>query len=426
MIIHVVQPGENIYSIAQGYGVSPQRLIFDNQITTSSSRELVVGQSLLILLPEITHSIKNDETLYSISNLYGVSVLDIVRNNPYLLDTILYPGENIIIKYQDEKINNYELKVNGYAYPYIDKNVLRESLLYLSDLSIFSYGFTTEGELIPPDDEELISMAKEFGVSPILVLTPLDENGKFNSYLVTVITSDVQVRKKLINNLLDTVKMKGYDGVDVDFEYISPQDRDPYTNFVRELTDSMNAQGYRVSVALAPKSSSDQPGLLYEGIDYKGLGESSNSVLVMTYEWGYTYGPPMAVAPIDQVIKVINYAVSQIPSKKVDMGIPNYGYDWPLPYVRGTTEATVVGNIEAVEIAIKNNARIELDRTSMSPYFYYSKKGISHVVWFEDVRSLESKFKIINTFNLRGIGYWNLMKPFRTNWLLLNYLFNIY
>ena len=423
MIIHVVKPGENVYAVAQRYGISPQRLIFDNQI--SPSYGLAVGQSLLILLPEIVHKVKDNETLYSISSLYGVSVLDIVRNNPYLLDTRLYSGTNLVIKYQDEKKDGYKLKVNGYAYPYIDINVLRESLLYLSELSIFSYGFTTQGTLIPINDEELISMAKEFGVSPTLVLTPLDENGKFNSYLVTVITSDKDVQKTLINNLLTTVKAKGYNSINVDFEYISSEDKDSYINFVSELTRVMNTNGYTVSVALAPKFSSDQPGLLYEGIDYKGLGESANSVLVMTYEWGYTYGPPMAVAPINQVTKVINYAVKQIPSKKIDMGIPNYGYDWPLPYVRGTTEAKVVGNVEAVEIAIKNNVDIEFDNVSMSPYFYYSKDGISHVVWFEDARSLKSKFKIVNTFNLRGIGYWNLMKPFRTNWLLLNYLFDI-
>ena len=423
MIIHVVQPGENIYSISQSYGVSSQRIIFDNQLPSSS--ELVVGQSLLILLPEITHQVASNETLYSIANLYGTSVLNIVRNNPYLLDLDLYEGENIVIKYQGEKAEGYKLRVNGYAYPYINKNVLRESLLYLSELSIFSYGFTTQGTLIPPDDDELISMAREFGVSPTLVLTPLDENGKFNSYLVTVITSDKEVQTTLINNLLSTVKIKGYDSVNVDFEYITPQSKNSYTEFVRELTSVMNSNGYTVSVALAPKSSSNQPGLLYEGVDYKGLGENSNSVLVMTYEWGYTYGPPMAVAPIDQVTKVIDYAVSQIPREKVDMGIPNYGYDWPLPYVRGTTEAMVVGNIEAIEIAIKNNVRIEFDSKSMSPYFYYFNNGTNHVVWFEDARSLKAKFNVVNTFNLRGIGYWNLMKPFRTNWLLLNYMFDI-
>lgn len=424
MVIHTVQPGENVYSIAQRYGISYQRIIFDNQLSFTPT--LVVGQSLLVLLPEITHQVRPGDTLYSISDLYGVSVMDILRNNPYLLGTQLYLGESIVIKYQDEKVSNYEVKVNGYAYPYIDKNILRESLLYLSDLSIFSYGFTSDGTLVPTNDDELISTAKEFGVSPILVLTPLDENGNFNSYLVTVISRNEQVRQNLINNLLDMVKTKGYDGVNVDFEYISPQDKEPYIEFVSELTNVMNREGYRVSVALAPKSSSEQPGLLYEGIDYKGLGENSNSVLVMTYEWGYTYGPPLAVAPVDQVRKVIEYAVAQIPNEKVDMGIPNYGYDWPLPYVRGTTEATVVGNVEAVEIALKNNVTIEFDRTSMAPYFYYSENGINHVVWFEDARSLEAKFKVINDFDLRGIGYWNLIKPFRTNWLLLNYLFNIY
>ena len=32
----------------------------------------------------------------------------------------------------------------------------------------------------------------------------------------------------------------------------------------------------------------------------------------MTFEWGYTYGPPMAVAPLPQVRAVLDYAVSVI------------------------------------------------------------------------------------------------------------------
>ena len=56
----------------------------------------------------------------------------------------------------------------------------------------------------------------------------------------------------------------------------------------------------------------------------------------------------------------------------------------------------------------------------MSPYFRYVKDGVEHEVWFEDVRSMEAKFNLVREFDLRGMGYWQIMKLFRANWLLLS------
>ena len=86
--------------------------------------------------------------------------------------------------------------------------------------------------------------------------------------------------------------------------------------------------GYTVMVALAPKTSAGQPGLLYEAHDYAALGAAADDVLLMTYEWGYALSEPMAVAPIDKVEQVVRFAVSQIPPDKIFLGMPNYGYDW--------------------------------------------------------------------------------------------------
>ena len=77
----------------------------------------------------------------------------------------------------------------------------------------------------------------------------------------------------------------------MDFEYVLAEDRDRYVEFVRRLRTVMHVFGIRVTVALAPKTSGEQRGLLYEGMDYRGLGEAADSVLLMTYEWGYTYEP---------------------------------------------------------------------------------------------------------------------------------------
>lgn len=127
----------------------------------------------------------------------------------------------------------------------------------------------------------------------------------------------------------------------------------------------------------------------------------------------------MAVAPINQVRRVLEYAVTEIPPQKISMGIPNYGYDWPLPYERGTTRAQTIGNIEAVRIAINQGVEIQFDELSGSPFFNYERNGVMHEVWFEDVRSLQLKFDLIKEFGLRGPGYWQIMQLFRANWLLL-------
>lgn len=369
-MIYIVQPGDSVDYIAEVNSIPVEELIYDNQILYPY--RLAVGQALYI------REIRAGD-----------------RRGVY---------------------------INGYAYPFIDEEVLDESLNYLSALSVFSYGFTPEGELIYPavNDEWMIYEARNQGVSPILTLTPLDAGGNFSNVLIHNMLLNEAAIDNLINNLLTTIVERGFAGVDVDFEYIFAEDRDRFTTFVARLTDTLNQYGYEVSVALAPKTSTDQPGLLYEGKDYAGLGAAANHVLLMTYEWGYTYSEPRAVAPVNLVRRVIEYGLTQIPSDKIDMGIPNYGYDWPLPYEKGVTKARTIGNIEAVRIAADYGAVIMYDEVAKTPYYnYVDNEGISHEVWFEDVRSIEAKLGLIEEYNLRGAGYWQIMRLFLAGWLLL-------
>ena len=372
--------------------------------------------------------VKQGDTVDTIAGEYGVSVEDIIYDNQIPYPYRLAVGMALLLRITGEEgAGLYDAYVNGYAYPFISNYVLNQTLPYLSSLSIFSYGFTTEGNLIPPaiDESFMIQAALLEDVAPILTLTPFGADGMFNNYLISVLVNNQPVRDTLIAQLLFTMEQKGYQGVDIDFEYILPEDRDAFTAFVAETRAAANAEGYTLSVALAPKISDTQTGLLYEGKDYEGLGRAADSVLLMTYEWGYTYGPPMAVAPLNKVIEVVEYAITKIPPEKIDLGIPNYGYDWPLPYIRGESKADTIGNIEAVQIAIENNAEILFDSTAMSPWFRYTKDGVEHEVWFEDVRSLREKFRLVKSYGLRGMGYWQIMQLFRANWLLLADRFNL-
>lgn len=371
--------------------------------------------------------VKPGDTVDSIAASYGIPVSSVIYNNQLAYPYSLAVGQALLLSTGESSEPSYPAWVNGYAYPFIQRDVLNETLPYLSSLSVFSYGFTTEGELVPPkqDDSFMINAALTEGVRPVLTLTPLDSNGNFNNFLITAVVNDQTAKENLFNNLLITVQEKNFQGVDIDFEYIRPEDRIPFADFVADVKNFLAPYGYHVSVALAPKTSDTQAGLLYEGKDYALLGEAADSVLLMTYEWGYTYGPPMAVAPVNKVRQVVEYAVTRIDPAKIDLGIPNYGYDWTLPFVQGSSRTTTVSNQEAVRIAIEVGVPIQFDEVAMSPFFQYEKDGQLHEVWFEDVRSYREKFSLLPMYGLRGMGYWQIMRFFRPNWLLLADTFQI-
>lgn len=421
MEIYVVQPGDTPESIAALYGVSPQRLIYDNQL--AELPYLPAGMAVLVLIPSLIHTVSEGETAEGIAAAYGLTERQLYQNNPYLLEQpYLRAGQSLVIRYRGQEA--HDLYVTGYAYPFVEEAVLREALLYLDELLVFSYGFTTAGALIPPQIPEnwMISLAWQMGVRPILVLTPFSEQGNFNNQLVKAVSEDLEMQQILIGNLLETVREQGYAGVDVDFEYILPEDRQGYAAFVGNLREAMNREGWQVSAALAPKTSKEQRGLLYEGMDYSLLGANADLVFLMTYEWGHQHGPAMAIAPINKVRQVLDYAVTEIPKNKILMGIPNYAYDWTLPFVRGESVAEIMGNTEAVRRAAIQGAPIQYDMTDQSPWYTYEQDGAAHEVWFEDVRSMEVKLRTAIEYGFLGIGYWNLMRPFRANWLLLQML----
>lgn len=371
--------------------------------------------------------VRPGDTVDSIAAAHETSVSSVIYNNQLVYPYPLAVGQALLLSSGETSAPSYPAWVNGYAYPFIQQDVLDETLPYLSSLSVFSYGFTADGVLIPPvlDDTFMIQSALASGVRPVLTLTPFGPDGNFNNFLVASVVNDQTAKENLLSNLLAAVQEKNFWGVDIDFEYIRPEDRIPFADFVADVRNFLSPYGYHVSVALAPKTSDMQAGLLYEGKDYGLLGEAADSVLLMTYEWGYTYGPPMAVAPVNKVRQVVEYAVTRIPPSRIDLGIPNYGYDWTLPFVRGTSRAVTIGNQEAVQIAIEAGVPIQFDDVAMSPFFRYEKDGQLHEVWFEDVRSYREKFSLLPEYGLRGMGYWQIMRFFRPNWLLLEDTFRI-
>lgn len=421
MVIHVVKPGESLYTIARFYGASPNRIASENELADPS--KLVVGQTLVITEGTSKHRVQPGQSIYSIASMYNVSVRAILAVNPNITNPAqISVGQIINIPIRTEKLGTIE--VNGYAFPNIDMAVLKKTLPYLTYLSIFSYEVNPDGSLKPINDQPLIDAARAARVAPLMVISNLAEGG-FNSDLAKTILTNPAIQDTLLNNVVETLRSKNYHGLDIDFEYIYPENREDYNNFLRKVVSRLRPLGYTITTALAPKPSAELQGLLYTAHDYPVHGALVDHVILMTYEWGHTYGPPRAVAPINEVRKILNYAVTAIPRNKIFMGIPNYGYDWTLPYVQGTAAKTLT-NVGAVDLALRENAAIQYDTTAQAPFFnYYDDNKKQHVVWFEDARSIQAKLNLVDQYDLGGVSYWTINRFFPQNWLVLNSMYNI-
>lgn len=416
MQIVVVKPGESLWSIAQRFGTTVDELVRINGI--DDPLHLVPGQAVVVPTRGRVHIVQPGESLWSIARRYNVDMQALIRENRITNPAMIQPGLQLRLPEAPKII----IDVNAFLEPtgsQQDRNIVNEVEEHLTYLSIFSYYVERNGGLIPAQDGVALEALRDSRAVPMLVIANFTE-GNFSPEIARAIFTDESAKERLITNVLRIMRERGYQALNIDFENLFPEDRERYNQFLQRITSRVNEAGFLVSTSLAPKQSATQVGSWYEGHDYAAHGRIVNFVVIMTYEWGWSGGPPMAVAPIPQVRKVLDYAVTVIPREKILMGAPLYGYDWTLPYIKGGPFAKVVTPKGAIELARREGVAISYDTTAQAPYFrYYDDEGKEHIVWFEDARSMQAKFDLIKEYRLRGISYWVLGREFPQNWALL-------
>lgn len=420
MKIYTVRSGDTIYALARRFGLKPEELVYANQLQNPSV--LSIGQSLVIPIDSVRYTVRRGDSLYRIAQRYGVTPAAVAAANPQLgSGERIYPGQVITIPFRTPHLGT--AAVNGYITD-ARTETLNATLPYLTWLSPFSFRADAQGELTPTYSVATDRSAA-YGTANLLTLTNLKEAGGFSGDIAHSILTDSDAQDNFLQNVSDLLDRGDWSGVNLDFEYVKPFDRESYNQFLRRFAERLHARGKLLVTAVAPKTSADQSGLLYAAHDYPAHGAAADYVVLMTYEWGYTYGPAMAVAPLDKVRRVLDYAVSAIPPEKILLGVPNYGYNWTLPFVQGSA-AKALTNVAAVTLAGIVGAQIRFDEAAQSPYFNYTDaEGRRHEVWFEDARSLDAKYRLAAQYGLAGFSFWNLNNLFRPALLVLESLWSI-
>lgn len=424
MQIHVVQQGQTIYGISQTYATTPEDIIEANELPNPDN--LVIGQALVIPIVGRFYYVQQGDTLTSIARKFNTTPQRLAQVNQLNVNQPLRTGIRLYIPPQPKReaeINAYIEPSGNTVSPQLEQSA-RNAAPYLTYLAPFSFRVQRDGSLKEPPLNNFPQIAQANNVTLMMVLTNLEEDG-FSDELGRIILTNMSVQNKFLDNVVATAKKYNFKDIHFDFEFLRPADKEAYNTFLRKARDRFKKEGWLISTALAPKTKADQKGKWYEAHDYKAHGEIVDFVIIMTYEWGYSGGPPMAVSPIGPVREVLEYALTEMPGNKIMMGQNLYGYDWTLPFKPGGEFAKAISPQAAIQLASDNNAAIQYDEKAQAPHFDYWKEGKEHKVWFEDARSIQAKFDLLKELNLRGISYWKLGLSFPQNWLLITDNFNV-
>ncbi|MDF2789157.1 MAG: spore gernimation protein [Neobacillus sp.] len=424
MQIHVVKRNESLTTIARAYNTTVNDIVDANDIPNPNN--LVVGQAMVIPIVGSFYYVQPGDSLWSIGQKVGVPYQQIASANRISLNQQLYVGFRLYIPPRPKRRGEFNAYVEprGTSVAPILESSARDAAPYLTYLAPFSFQALRDGSLKEPLLNNFPAIARANRNVLMMVITN-QENDQFSDELGRILLNDIPIQDRFLNNIVATAKKYGFRDIHFDFEFLRPADREAYNQFLRKAKTRFASEGWLISTALAPKTSATQKGKWYEAHDYRAHGQIVDFVVIMTYEWGYSGGPAMAVSPIDQVRRVLEYAITEMPPNKILMGQNLYGYDWTLPFVQGSV-AKAVSPQQAIELAAANNVPIQYDTKAQAPFFRYTAAdGKQHEVWFEDARSIQAKFNLIKELGIRGMSYWKLGLAFPQNWLLIVENFNV-
>lgn len=414
MGVHVVGTGENLWSISNKYGVPMQTIVELNGLPSASV--LVPGLALYIpdnQLPIRTYQIKQGDQIRTLAQKFNTDISTILGANPGVDPSKLYIGQIINIPSPIK----LEISTLGFIVPSGESAVLSilDSIAgQLTYLAVVAYSFTAEGYAYNEiEDSAIIARSKQLNITPLLMIrnfTGID----FSAELAGQVLANPVYRRNLVLSIVNLTSLRGFGGVSIDFEFIPPAQRNNFNLFLRDLKKALGELILHVNVHAKTK---DIPtNRIIGAYDYASIGSAADIVAVMTIDYGYPGGPPEPIAPIWWVEQVVQYSITQINPRKLQIAMPLYGYD----KVVGTNATQAMSVVTAQNRAISTGSPIQFDQHSMSPWYRHWSEGVEQVVWFEDIRSFIEKYRLMDLYQLAGTTFWQISLPAPQNWAYLS------
>jgi spore germination protein len=276
-----------------------------------------------------------------------------------------------------------------------------------TEVSPWMYGLSPSGQIVPQYPAgQAAAMATNLqklraARLPIVPTLANITGGDFVYQPAARILHSPSLARAQVAAIAQLVRQQGFAGIDIDYEELHGTDRAAFSSFITSLGAALHAEGKILSVAVFAKTTDAGYDQRNVAQGYAAIGRAADQVRLMAYDYHWATSQPGPVAPIWWVRDVIRYAKTQIPAKKIILGVPLYGYDWSGG--RGTT----VTWLQAFQLATKHKARSRFDAASQEPWFTYTdRSGRKHQVWFENAQSSTAKFAAAQGSGIGGAYLW--------------------
>lgn len=283
--------------------------------------------------------------------------------------------------------------------------VVKTRANHMDQVVVFGYGFDRQGNLIGKDQSIVKGLVAR---SKRVILFGNLTDGSFDEKTAHAILTEKTVQDRAVANILVTARSLDVGGVQIDFENIAHADRDAYTAFLKRLKTELQPHDIHLSIAAAAKTSDTRTG--WGGAtDYAAIGQIVDYFYIMAYDEHWRGGEPGPVASLAWVERVIRYAISVMPSQKVVLGVPFYGYEWGVGPNADKSLNKAYSSSRMVRRINEYSATPKWDSVAgENVATFRTDDGGERIAWWPDHRSLDAKLKLAYQYNLRGVAAWRL------------------
>lgn len=269
----------------------------------------------------------------------------------------------------------------------------------IDTVGISGVSLTAEGGGVAASSEEALAILKKAhadGKKAELLMNNIDQaKGDFSAEIATKMLSSEANREFVISGLAGEVEHGGYDGVQLDLEYLSAANSDDLVSFVSELRAALPAKA-TISMALMASTSPDA--YAAAGYDLPSLTADVDRFVLMAYDEhgsGFTEAGPVGGLPwMKQAVAALT---SLVPAKKVDLGVAGYGYTWKTSGSGGVVtpaQARSKAGTRASWVAAQGE--------------WTAKLADGTVLWWSDGRSLTTRANYAKSIGLHGVALWQI------------------
>ena len=301
--------------------------------------------------------------------------------------------------------------------PYWDhaaaRTVIDANVEFINQVSPFWYAIRPDGSVTLQDEENTvvdIAWLEGLRARGIRVIPTVSNHypERWAPDVVRSVLGDPATRAAHIDAIVSLVRSGPFDGVDIDYEELGPQDRAVFATFIDELGAALHAQGLLLAVDVMPDDIGPQ-----DAYDLGVIGRAADQVRLMAYTYSYSGSDPGAIAPLGWVASRVRAAAAQMPADRLVLGLASFGYDWP---TSGSAEGTGIGYDQALA---RIPAGVTPRWTEDAEWTFQHSDG-AREVWYSDADTAGVRAALASDFGLGGVFLWRSGEEDPDSWLRIH------